>query len=145
MKCLRFAPKSGLSTVSVAAMKVDSSASYFLRQIAPAALAALEIGGCSAAGETSGARTFKDSDVPFTFHMPADFTKESVDEFDSRGDVVAAAGVDKLDLIAVRRIPTGVRVPSGDVAHTVQGKSVTSRLYALVIGGPRLAGACPRR
>ena len=32
MKCLRVAPKSGLRTVSVAAMKVDSRTSHFLRQ-----------------------------------------------------------------------------------------------------------------
>jgi hypothetical protein len=105
-------------------------------------LAALALGGCSAAGETSGSRTFSDGEVPFTFDVPADFTKQPVDQFDSRGDVVAAAGVDKLDLIAVRRIPEGVSVPSGDVAHDVQGHAVASRLHDFTVGGRRWAIEC---
>jgi hypothetical protein len=123
-------------------MKVDSSASYFLRQIPAFALLALTIGGCSAAGETSGARTIDDRDVPFTFQVPADFTKEPVDQFDSRGDVLAAAGVDKLDLIAVRRIAPGVRLPKGDVPHVVQGHRVSSRLHGIDVGGERWAIEC---
>ena len=106
------------------------------------ALAAVAIGGCSVAGEPTGARTFSDDQLPFTFHIPADFTKESVDQFDSSGDVVAAAGVDKLDVIAVRRIPAGGSVPSGDVAHRVQGNAVVSRLHAFDAGGERWAIEC---
>jgi hypothetical protein len=131
-------------------MKVDSSASYFLRQqaalraagVCALVLAAVVLGGCSAAGETSGSRTIDVSEVPFTFNVPADFTKEPVDQFDSRGDVVAAAGIDKLDLIAVRRIAPGVRVPQGDVAHVVQGHRVSSRLHAFKVGKQRWAIEC---
>jgi hypothetical protein len=110
-------------------MKVDSSASYFLRQIVPAVLVAAAIGGCSAAGEASGERTIDDASAPFTFRVPADFTEESVDDFDTRGEVLAAAGIDKLDVIALRRLGPGQRVPRGDVPHRVQGEAVTSRLH----------------
>src|SRR4051794_4841097 len=131
MKCLRFAPKSGLSTVSVAAMKVDSSASYFLRQIPLLALAAAALGGCSAAGESTGEHTISASGGPITFRVPVEFTKESVDEFDTRGEVVLAAGVDKLDVVALRQVAPGIPLPRGDLRHRVQGRSVTSRLHAI--------------
>lgn len=113
--------------------------------LAGAIAVACVLAGCSAAGETSGSRTIDDSDVPFTFKVPADFTKEPVDQFDSRGDVVVAAGVDKLDLIAVRRIAPGVKVPVGDVPHTVQGQSVTSRLRLELVGRDRWAIECQWR
>ena len=110
---------------------MDSSASYFLRQLPAAALVAVAVGGCSAAGEASGERTIDESGVPFTFRVPADFTVESVDQFDSRGDVVAAAGIDKLDVIALRRLIPGEVLPKGDIPHRVQGHSVTSRLHVV--------------
>ena len=95
----------------------------------PGALLALAIGGCSAAGEASGERTVDESGVPFTFRVPADFTEEPIDDFDSRGDVLAAAGIDKVDLIAVRRLVPGAAAPRGDVPHVVQGHAVKSRLH----------------
>ena len=108
---------------------MDSSASYLLRQIPALALVATAIGGCSAAGEASGERTIDDSAAPFTFRVPADFTEEPVDEFDTHGDVVAAAGIDKLDVIALRRVVAGQPVPRADMPHRVQGEAVTSRLH----------------
>ena len=121
---------------------MDSRASYFLRQLPVVALASVALAGCSASGEPSGDRTFSDSDVPFTFRIPVDFTTESVDQFDSRGDVVAAAGIDKVDVVAVRRVAAGVTLPRGDVAHVVQGKAVTSRLHEVSAGGGRWAIEC---
>ena len=105
-------------------------------------LISLAVGGCSASGESTGSHTFSDDAVPFTFHVPVEFTKESVDQFDTRGDVVSAVGVDKVDVIAVRRIPPGVPLPRGDVRHVVQGQAVTSRLHGLTVGGQRWAIEC---
>jgi hypothetical protein len=98
------------------------------RQVAAAALLCAALGGCNAAGEPGGDKTFSDKRVPFTFAIPADFTKAPIDNGDSRGDVLAAAGISKLDLIAVRRVD-GARLPSGPVTHEVQGRTVTSELH----------------
>lgn len=102
------------------------------RRRLPAALAALAaalaLGGCAAAGEPGGTKTFSDRGVPFTFEVPVDFTKASVDEGATRGDVVAAAGISKLDVIAVRRVGAEA-LPSGPVAHVVRGQRVTSELH----------------
>jgi hypothetical protein len=99
-----------------------------MRRLALAFLCAAPLAGCNAAGEPSGERTFSDKSVPFTFEMPADFTKASVDDANSRGDVVAAAGVSKVDVIAVRR-PGSAALPAGPVAHAVLGEQVTSELH----------------
>ena len=115
------------------------------RQLALAGFVATAIGGCSAAGEPSGARTVSDAQVPFTFKVPADFTKASVDQFESRGDVVAAVGVDKLDVVAVRRLPATAKVPRGDVPHRTFGQAVTSRLHAFTVAGQRWAIECQWR
>ncbi len=112
------------------------------RQIVLAALACAGLAGCSAAGEATGDRTFSDDDVPFTFRVPAEFIEASIDQFDSRGDVVAAVGIDKLDVIAVRRLARGVSVPRGDVAHEVQGRSVVSRLHVVRVRSERWAIEC---
>jgi hypothetical protein len=90
-------------------------------------LCAMVAAGCDASGETAATRTFTDAAVPFTFEVPSDFTTEPVDEGDTRGDVVAAAGVTKVDVIAVRRLGAGA-APSGAVRHGVQGHAVTSEL-----------------
>jgi hypothetical protein len=98
------------------------------RQLTAAALLAAALGGCNAAGEPGGDKTFSDKRVPFTFDIPAEFTKAPIDNGDSRGDVVAGAGISKLDVIAVRR--TGKRpLPSGAVTHEVQGRTVISELH----------------
>jgi hypothetical protein len=99
-----------------------------MRRLALALLSAARLAGCNAAGEPSGARTFSDENVPFTFEIPADFTNASVDDANSRGDVVAAAGVSKVDVIAVRR-PGSATLPAGPIAHTVLGEHVTSELH----------------
>jgi len=103
-----------------------------MRRVMAALLLAAALGaaGCNASGETATTRTFSDRAVPFTFTVPADFTDESIDEGNSRGDVVAAAGLTKVDVIAVRRIddhllPIGGTVP---VAHEVLGHAVKSQL-----------------
>jgi hypothetical protein len=93
--------------------------------------AALAAAGCNASGETASTRTFSDKAVPFTFTVPADFTDESIDQGNSRGDVIAAAGLTKVDVIAVRRIddhllPIGG--PGRPVAHEVLGHAVKSDL-----------------
>jgi hypothetical protein len=66
--------------------------------------------------------------VPFTFALPAEFTKAPIDLADSRGDVVAAAGLSKVDLIAVRRVGSR-KPPTGPVTHVVQGRKVTSEVH----------------
>src|SRR4051812_42894477 len=132
-------------TESVAAMKVDSSASYFplpsawgrrraipsarMRRLALALVAAVGLAGCNAAGDPSGTKRFSDGDVPFTFEIPADFNDASVDAENSRGDVVAGAGLSKVDVIAVRH---GKDVAAGGAqAHEVLGRKVTSELRAV--------------
>ena len=114
---------------------MDSSAPYYRRQAAALAALALALGGCSAAGDATGDRTFSARAVPFTFLLPADFTKAAVDQLNSRGDVVAGAGIDKLDVIAVRRIPAARRLPGGPIAHRVRGVAVTSTLHRVPIPG----------
>lgn len=107
-----------------------------MRRTAPLlALLALTaaVAGCDASGETVSARTFGHARVPFTFTVPTDFTTEPIDQGDTRGNVVAAAGLTKVDLIAVRRLGS-VPVPSAPVRHDVQGHAVTS-VVRRVYGG----------
>lgn len=87
----------------------------------------LALSGCGAAGDAGGTRTFSDENVPFTFEVPSEFTDETVDDANSRGDVVAAVGLSKVDVIAVRR---GQPLP-GPQRHEVLGKDVTSELQAV--------------
>ena len=58
---------------------------------------AVALGGCDVAGDPTGTKTFSEDGVPFTFRIPADFTVAPVDRGDTRGDVVAAAGLTKVD------------------------------------------------
>jgi hypothetical protein len=86
------------------------------------------LAGCSAAGDPSGEARWSHPGVPFSFAYPADFSKASIDEANTRGDVVGAVGLTKVDVIAVRRQPGGAQ---GPVRHTVLGRSVTSELLAV--------------
>jgi len=81
-----------------------------------------------------GTRTFSDHDVPFRFLVPADFTDAPIDQGDSRGDVVAGAGIDKLNLIAARRVGRE-KLPAGPVTHVVQGSTVISVLRRVRVDG----------
>src|SRR3954463_15675236 len=99
-----------------------------MRRLAAALLLVTAVGGCNAAGEPDGNKRFSDADVPFTFELPADFTKASIDDLNSRGDVIAGAGLSKVDVIAVRRASgTG----DGAQVHEVLGQQVTSELRAV--------------
>src|SRR3954451_850601 len=95
-----------------------------MRRLVAALLLAATAGGCNAAGEPDGSKRFSDSDVPFTFELPADFTKASVDDQNSRGDVIAGAGLSKVDVIAVRRASDA----GAGGSHEVLGRRVTSEL-----------------
>lgn len=104
-------------------------------RLAALVLVAAVAGGCNAAGDPSGTKTFSDKHVPFTFRIPADFTKAPIDQGDTRGDVVAAAGLTKFDVIAVRRARGGIIVTSGgEMPHTVQGHEVVSELHPVLDG-----------
>lgn len=94
------------------------------------ALGAGALAGCSADGTANGDVTFSDSAVPFTFEHPADFTDEDVDAGNSRGEVVAVRALDKVDVLAVRRMPAGTK---REVRQRVLGKDVTSELHS--VGG----------
>ena len=91
----------------------------------------MALAGCNAAGEPGGDKTFSDEDVPFTFSIPAEFTKADVDTGNSAGDVIAGAGITKVDVIAVRRLPSGgvAEIGSGGQRHEVLGHEVTSELH----------------
>lgn len=93
--------------------------------LAAVAVLAFALPGCGAEGTSDGEVRFDEPDVPFTFEHPADFTDEDVAEGDSRGRVVAVRALDKVDVLAVRRVAAGpVRV----VRQTILGKAVTSRV-----------------
>jgi hypothetical protein len=79
-----------------------------------------------ATGAAGGTKTFRDAAVPFTFELPSDWTKEAIDDANSRGNVLAAAGLSKVDVIAVRRI---AKFPSAAQPHEVLGKDVVSELH----------------
>jgi hypothetical protein len=83
------------------------------------------VSGCAADGTSNGDVTFKDQQVPFTFRHPADFTSEKVDAVNSRGEVVALRALDKVDVLAVRRVDAAGRV---ETRLRVLGKDVTSRV-----------------
>jgi hypothetical protein len=121
-------------------MKVDSSAFYFppppsangtfrpeMRRLALALVATVGLTGCSAAGDPEGTKRFSDADVPFTFEIPAEFSEADVDGLNSRGDVVAGAGLSKVDVIAVRHADADAQASP----HEVMGKRVTSELRAV--------------
>ena len=93
-----------------------------------ALVVAAGLAGCNAAGEPGGNKRFSDADVPFEFDIPAEFSEASVDALNSRGDVLAGAGITKVDVLAVRRIP-GLRETRGPVAHRVLGEKVVSELH----------------
>jgi hypothetical protein len=99
-----------------------------MRRFVPLLACAMALGGCEAAGEPGGSKTFSAPDVPFTFQVPADFAEAEVDQGATRGDVVAAAGLTKVDVIAARRV-SGLVVRSGPLKHTVAGHRVTSELH----------------
>lgn len=87
----------------------------------------LALSACGAPGDAGDTRTFADENVPFTFEVPSEFTDETVDNANSRGDVLAAVGLSKVDVIAVRR---GQPLP-GPQRHEVLGQDVTSELRAI--------------
>ena len=93
----------------------------------------MALAGCNAAGEPDGAKRFSDADVPFTFEIPADFTKADIDQGNSRGDVVAGVGLSKVDVVAVRRAREGIVAVGGvnRFPHEVLGQRVTSELHAV--------------
>jgi hypothetical protein len=91
--------------------------------------AAIAVGGCEATGDAGGTRTVSDPKVPFVFEVPSEFTDETVDRANSRGDVVAAVGLSKVDVIAVRKAPRAAQLPAGPQRHEVLGKPVTSELH----------------
>jgi hypothetical protein len=102
------------------------------------ALAAL-LGGCEATGDAGGNRTVSAPEVPFSFRLPSEFTEETVDDANSRGDVLVAVGVTKVDVVAVRRLAGAP--PGGEQRHTVLGQDVTSEVHA-VEGHPGYALEC---
>jgi hypothetical protein len=93
----------------------------------------LALTGCEATGDAGGSRTVSAAGVPFTFEVPSEFTKASVDEANSRGDVLVAAGVSKVDVITLRRVsadaPEGRQPP-----HEILGHTVTSELHSVAPG-----------
>ncbi|HVW17532.1 MAG TPA: hypothetical protein VHB30_04740, partial [Solirubrobacteraceae bacterium] len=106
----------------------------------PLVALAAALGGCSAEGVSTADVTVRADGVPFTFEVPPEFTDEQVGERDTRGDVVLVRALDKVDVIAVRRVG-GATLPAGDVPGRVLGKAVTSRLHA-VPGAPGWALEC---
>ena len=100
-----------------------------MRRPTPALLLlAIALAGCDAAGQAGGTRTWSNPHVPFTFRVPTDFTNAAIDQGDTRGTVVGATGLTKVDVVAVRRAsaPAGGAAP---VAHRVQGHDVRSELW----------------
>ena len=86
------------------------------------------LAGCEADVEQTETRRVSHEDLPFTLEVRTDFTRETVDQADTRGDVVVGFGISKLDVIAVRRVGTQ-DLPTGPVEHEVQGETVTSELF----------------
>ena len=70
--------------------------------------------------------------MPLTFEVDALFTEETVDELNSRGDVIAGYGLSKVDVIALRRVSG--ELPEGPQRHEVLGKDVTSELHRVADG-----------
>lgn len=101
------------------------------KQLLAIGLVAAALSGCEATGDVGGTRTFSDEAVPFEFEIPSEFTDETVDDANSRGEVLAAVGLSKVDVIAVRRIPATTLVKSGPQPHEVLGKEVSSELRAV--------------
>ena len=101
------------------------------KQLITIGLLAAVLGGCEATGDAGGTRTFSDDAVPFEFEVPSDFTDETIDDANSRGEVLAAVGLSKVDLIAVRRVSPGAKPPTGPQRHEVLGHEVTSELHAV--------------
>jgi len=58
--------------------------------------------------------------------VPAAFTDETVDDANSRGEVVAVAGLTKVDAIAVRRVTAP---PPGPQRLEILGQAVTSEVF----------------
>jgi hypothetical protein len=87
--------------------------------------------GCEATGDAGGTKTFSADGVPFRFELPSDFTPETVDDANSRGTVLAAAGLTKVDVVAVRRAGDVVQTGEGGQEHEVLGHAVTSELHAV--------------
>lgn len=103
-------------------------------RLAVVMLVVVAVAGCNAAGDPTGSKLFsvKDGGVKFTFRIPADFTKAPIDEGDTRGNVLAAAGLTKLDVIAVRRVRGMVVAGTGAaMPHEVQGHEVISELHPI--------------
>jgi hypothetical protein len=101
------------------------------RQLLAATLLIGALGGCNAAGRPTGTRTYSNQHVPFTFLVPGDFTNAAIDEGDTRGTVIAATGLTKVDVIAVRRLSGALVSDSRPIAHVVGGHAVKSELAPL--------------
>jgi hypothetical protein len=110
------------------------------RQLLTAGLLAAALGGCEATGDTGGLRTISDASLPFEFRIPTTFTEETIDRANSRGNLVVAAGLTKVDVVAVREI-AAADVPARPTRHVVLGKDVTSEVHA-VDGVPGYAFEC---
>ena len=91
------------------------------------------LAGCEAEVEQTETRRVSHEDLPFTLEMRTDFTEESINRGDTRGDVIVGYGISKLDVIAVRRVG-GQDLPEGPVEHEVQGQTVTSELFPVADG-----------
>src|SRR6478672_13018961 len=83
----------------------------------------LALSGCSADGAADGTTTARHDGVPFEYEVPAAFTAESVDELNSRGDVRGLRALDKVDVVAVRRLSRAARTTT---RQRVLGEDVTS-------------------
>jgi hypothetical protein len=92
--------------------------------LAAALLAGLS--GCAADGTSNGNVAVRPEGLPFSFEVPADFTHATVDEANTRGSVVALRALDKVDVVAVRRLAPGAR--RTETRLTVLGKDVVSRV-----------------
>ena len=85
----------------------------------------LVLSGCSADGTADGTATVRHDGVPFEYEVPAAFTAESVDDLNTRGDVRGLRALDKVDVVAVRRLSRSARAVS---RQRVLGQDVTSEI-----------------
>ncbi|HZO35414.1 MAG TPA: hypothetical protein VFB41_00915 [Solirubrobacteraceae bacterium] len=92
----------------------------------PVAVAlAVVLSGCSADGTADGNVTARHDGVPFEYEVPAAFTAESVDQLNTRGDVRGLRALDKVNVVAVRRL---ARTTPAVRRQRVLGQDVTSEI-----------------
>lgn len=97
------------------------------RRIACAAclLAIVALSGCGVDGTGDGEVTARHDGVPFEYDVPAAFTAESIDREATRGEVRGLRALDKVNVIAVRRLSRSTRATT---RQRVLGKRVTSEI-----------------